>query len=150
MIAGAGRDLVFGQAGNDAVAGEGDDDHLEGNVRSDTLSGGTGEDDLLGGGSSASGAVISASGGEISDRLLTPVSAATDPSAAGMTDGNDTIDGGDSRDVLLGDNGRITRDGAGVTLVGGASRSSRSTSGGHGRRGSGRVGRQRQALRWSR
>ena len=121
VSAGAGRDLVFGQAGNDAVAGEGDDDHLEGNVGSDTLSGGTGEDDLLGGGSSASGAVISASGGEISDRLLTPVSAATDPSAAGMTDGNDTIDGGDSRDVLLGDNGRITRDGAGVTLVGGAS-----------------------------
>jgi len=121
VAAGPRRHLVFGQAGDDVLAGDGDDDHLEGNVGSDTVSGGTGEDDLLGGGSSTSGAVITATGGAVSDRLLTPVTAATDLSAAGMTDGNDTMDGGDARDVLLGDNGRITRDGGGQTLVGGAS-----------------------------
>lgn len=64
------------------------------------------------------------------DRLRSSPSGTTDPSAAGLLDGRDSLYGGhqgsaptsaqaDSADVLLGDNGRITRNGA--TLAGGSS-----------------------------
>lgn len=121
VIGSSGRDLVFGQAGGDTLSGGPDDDYLEGNVGDDTLHGDTGEDDLLGGGSSSTGAVITVSGERVDDRLLTPPGAATDRTASGLVDGNDALDGGDQRDVMLGDNGRITRDGPNVTLAGGAS-----------------------------
>ncbi|WP_193612889.1 calcium-binding protein [Nocardioides lijunqiniae] len=116
-----GRDLAFGQAGNDRVAGGTGDDYLEGNVGDDTLGGDAGEDDLVGGGSVATGAVITVNGASTVDRLLTPVTGTGDRSAAGLVDGNDALTGGDARDVLLGDNGRITRDGPNTTLAGGAS-----------------------------
>lgn len=116
-----GRDLLFGQGGDDTVSGGADDDYLEGNGGADDLVGGTGEDDVIGGGSSRTGAVITVSGGNVSDRLLTMPAKATDLSASGLLDGNDVLDGGDSRDVLLGDNGRITRGGPNATLAGGAS-----------------------------
>ncbi|MET0989240.1 MAG: calcium-binding protein, partial [Glaciihabitans sp.] len=116
-----GRDLLFGQGGNDDLAGGADDDYLEGNDGADTLAGNEGEDDLVGGGSTVNGAIIAASASGVADRLLTKPKAATDSSAAGLLDGNDDLDGGDARDVLLGDNGRITRDGPNTTLAGGAS-----------------------------
>ncbi len=116
-----GRDLLFAQAGNDIVSGGADDDYLEGNAGNDTLGGDAGEDDLVGGGSTNTGAVITVSGATTVDRLLTPVTVATDKTASGLVDGNDALDGGDSRDVLLGDNGRITRFGPNTTLAGGAS-----------------------------
>ncbi|SDD29799.1 calcium-binding protein [Nocardioides lianchengensis] len=116
----AGRDLMFGQAGNDAMSGGAGDDYLEGNVGDDSLGGGDGEDDLVGGGSSQ-GVVISVAQGVVVDRLLTAPTKATDPSAAGLVDGNDRLDGGNARDVLLGDSGRITRHGPNRTLLGGAS-----------------------------
>ena len=121
LIAGDdGRDLLFGQVGDDTVSGGADDDYLEGNVGDDRLDGGDGQDDLVGGGSSATGAIITVSGAVVDDRLLTPVTEATDESAAGLLDGNDDLAGGDDRDVLLGDNGRITRDGPNRPLLGGA------------------------------
>lgn len=116
-----GRDLVFGQGGDDQLSGGADDDYLEGNDGADLLLGGAGEDDVLGGGSAKDGAVITVSGSAVTDRLLTTPSKATDVSAAGLLDGNDVLDGGDARDVLLGDNGRITRGGPNRALAGGAS-----------------------------
>ncbi len=116
-----GRDLLFGQAADDAMSGGDDDDYVEGDSGNDTLSGGAGEDDLVGGGSTNTGAVISTRGLVVVDRLLTPVTVATDKSAAGLLDGNDVLDGGDARDVLLGDNGRITRNGDSTSLARGSS-----------------------------
>ena len=116
-----GRDLLFGQGGDDDIAGGADVDYLEGNDGADDLRGNEGEDDLVGGGSSNSGAIITASAYGVSDRLLTTPKAARDAMSAGLLDGNDVLDGGDARDVLLGDNGRITRDGPNKTLAGGAS-----------------------------
>jgi len=115
-----GRDLLFGQVGDDELAGGADDDYLEGNDGADTLDGNEGEDDLIGGGSSNNGAIITASGNGVIDRLLTASKVATDTTSAGLLDGNDDLDGGDARDVLLGDNGRITRHGPNRTLAGGA------------------------------
>ncbi len=116
-----GRDLVFGQAGDDALTGGSDTDYLEGNDGADSLTGGSGEDDLVGGGSSRNGAVITVSGGSVDDRLLTAPRGTTDVTASGLLDGNDVLDGGDARDVLLGDNGRVTRGGPLALLGGGAS-----------------------------
>ena len=116
-----GRDLVFGQAGDDALSGGTGADYLEGNAGDDSLDGGEGEDDLIGGGSTKDGAVITVFGIMVTDRLLTSLSKTTDDSAAGLVDGNDVLEGGDAGDVLLGDNGRVTRDGPNVTLDGGAS-----------------------------
>jgi Ca2+-binding RTX toxin-like protein len=115
-----GRDLAFGQGGNDIVGGGGDTDYLEGNDGADNLLGGDGEDDLVGGGSSRNGEIITTSGSVV-DRLLTAPRGLTDVSASGLLDGNDTLDGGDSRDVLMGDNGRITRGGPLALLGGGSS-----------------------------
>lgn len=116
-----GRDLVFGQGGNDSLVGGSDDDYLEGNDGADDLQGGSGEDDLVGGGSSRTGAVISFSGGSLVDRLLTAPGGTSDVTASGLLDGNDVLDGGDARDVLLGDNGRVTRGGPLAIIGGGAS-----------------------------
>ena len=115
-LAGTG-DRVFGQGGDDTIATGAGDDYVEGAAGADVISSGDGDDDVIGGASAADGRPL----GDTGSRLVTPVEAATDPSAAGLADGNDTIDGGGSADVLLGDNGRITRDGAGEILVGGAS-----------------------------
>jgi Ca2+-binding RTX toxin-like protein len=121
LIGDDGRDLLFGQTGDDSVAGGTGDDYLEGNDGADSLGGGDGEDDVLGGGSSRTGAVITVSGPLAIDRLLTAPTKPTDVTASGLLDGNDELDGGDARDVLLGDNGRITRGGPNTTLSGGAS-----------------------------
>ncbi|WP_157432682.1 calcium-binding protein [Aeromicrobium sp. Root472D3] len=117
----AGRDLVFGQGGADALTGGDDTDYLEGGDGADSLAGGAGEDDLVGGGSSRTGSIISVSGSSVVDRLLSPPAGTTDSSAATLLDGNDSLVGGDARDVLLGDNGRITRGGPLAILGGGAS-----------------------------
>lgn len=116
-----GRDLLFGQGGDDSLQGGAGDDYLEGNAGADALTGGDGEDDLIGGGSTANGAVITVVGTIVVDRLLTAPTKTTDASAAALLDGNDVLEGGNSRDVLLGDNGRITRNGPNKTLIGGAS-----------------------------
>jgi Ca2+-binding RTX toxin-like protein len=121
LAGGTGRDLLFGQGGDDTIGGGDGDDVLEGNAGQDRLAGEGGEDDLVGGGSVTSGIVISGTGA--GDRLLSPPAGLTDTSAAGMLDGDDALYGGfrtappagaqaDAADVILGDNGRVTRNGA--------------------------------------
>lgn len=131
LFGNAGRDLVFGQGGDDEAHGGSDDDVVEGNSGDDEIAGDGGEDDLLGGSSATDGVVISVSLGSIRDRLLTAPPGQVDVSAGGLVDGRDRIFGGamdgsridgmqpDSHDVILGDNGRITRRGTEV-LDGGA------------------------------
>lgn len=126
-----GRDLMFGQGGDDTVSGGDGVDYAEGNAGNDTIAGDGGQDDVVGGSSAANGAVLSGTGS--GDRLLTPVTVLVDSSAAGVVDGNDVIHGGsagaaageaDSADVLLGDNGRVTRScslGTCTTIGGGGS-----------------------------
>ncbi|MDQ3384606.1 MAG: hypothetical protein M3503_01130 [Actinomycetota bacterium] len=143
LLGAAGKDIVFGQGGADWISGGDGDDIAEGNAGGDTIAGNGGEDDLTGGGSATDGIVISST----VDRLLTAPSGLTDGSAAKLRDGGDTVYGGDtpsvpanpaldpasigtaadSHDVILGDNGRITRTGAadGWRTLSGASFSTR-------------------------
>ncbi|MBC7549788.1 MAG: hypothetical protein H7269_02605 [Cellulomonas sp.] len=124
---GTGRDLLLGQGADDTVLGGDGDDVLEGGPGEDLLGGGGGADDLIGGSSSRTGRLVDAT----TDRLLVPSSApltvtAPDASAAGVADGRDVLygdtapgvevdsDGDPGPDVLLGDNGRITRNGTTV------------------------------------
>jgi len=86
---GAQSDTLFGGLGNDTVRGGADDDHLEGNVGADTVYGGDGQDDILGG---------------------TSPLALAGASSSGTPDTGDTLLSGENDpDVILGDNGLITR-----------------------------------------
>ncbi|MEY2396839.1 MAG: hypothetical protein QOJ00_13 [Actinomycetota bacterium] len=91
VFAGDGNDLVFGQGANDTLNGDAGDDVIEGNSGADTINGGAGQDDIVGGSSTADGLVA---GGA---------------APTGLADGTDTIHGNDNADVVLGDNGAITR-----------------------------------------
>ena len=91
------RDLLYGQGANDTLYGGTGDDWLEGNAANDTMLGEAGQDDLIGG-----------SYRTTSDDPLSAVD--------GRLDGDDQMAGGDTIneltddfDVLLGDNGEITR-----------------------------------------
>lgn len=119
LVGDAGRDLLFGQGGADDIDGGEGDDYAEGGSDDDLVKGGLGEDDLVGGGSTSNGLVIGAKPSE--DRLLVSPTATVDTTAAGLVDGNDTLEGGDGTDVVLGDNGRVTRNGPNVVLPGGGS-----------------------------
>ena len=110
IAGGAGDDLIVGQQGDDTLAGDAGGDTIEGNAGADTINGGFGQDDLIGGGSALDGILVA------KDRIW---STAT----SGLADGNDTIDGGEDADVILGDNGWIVRTyvaGAPTTLADGA------------------------------
>jgi Ca2+-binding RTX toxin-like protein len=97
------NDIMFGQGGNDTMSGGDAFDYMEGNHEDDTMSGNAGQDDMIGGGSATDG-VIDAD--RLGDDLL---------------DGDDTMYGedsasgegtdpdGDNADVMLGDNGVISR-----------------------------------------
>jgi len=129
MYGNSGRDLLFGQGGDDLLHGGDDDDVIEGNAGDDRIAGDGGADDLLGGGSAADGIIISSGptaplSADGLDRLLTAAEGDVDVDAAGQLDGADILFGGsipdhadgtqpDAGDVLLGDNGRITRTGTG-------------------------------------
>ncbi len=119
LVGDAGRDLLFGQGGADDIDGGEGDDYAEGGSDDDLVKGGLGEDDLVGGGSTSNGLVIGVKPSE--DRLLVSPTATVDTTAAGLVDGNDTLEGGDGTDVVLGDNGRVTRNGPNVVLPGGGS-----------------------------
>ena len=95
-------DRVFGQGGDDVIWSGTGDDHVEGNQGDDTVDAGTGNDDVVGGSTSAAGQPLATG-------RLTAVVADLDASAAGVPDGVDTVVGGEGQDVVLGDNGRITR-----------------------------------------
>ena len=94
---GAGADAIFGQGGHDRLRGDAGPDLIEGGTGSDWLEGNDGDDDLIGG----SSWILSGSG----------------PSAVGQPDEADAIFGGSGDDVVLGDNGRITRPSAGEPSV---------------------------------
>ncbi len=93
MEGNGGRDRLFGQGGNDCMKGDDevdtwgthDDDYLEGNLGSDWMAGNEAEDDLVGG----------------SPYLAAP--------GRGLPDEADFVFGGPGADVLVGDNGSITR-----------------------------------------
>jgi Ca2+-binding RTX toxin-like protein len=117
-------DLMWGQGGSDEMHGGAGDDYVEGNAASDTMYGDSGEDDMLGG-----------TGPTTSNDLATGLPGRTDMSTAnrvvpfGTDLGNptrnvplgDTMEGGPDADVMLGDNGVVTRplDGSGqwITLT---------------------------------
>ncbi|HEX6290153.1 MAG TPA: calcium-binding protein [Herpetosiphonaceae bacterium] len=80
-------DRIYGGAENDEVHGDANDDYLEGNAASDLILGGADQDDIIGG-SAQAGALDGA------DRIY---------------GGNGVTDFGGDFDVLLGDNGTITR-----------------------------------------
>ncbi|HEX2576475.1 MAG TPA: calcium-binding protein, partial [Aquihabitans sp.] len=125
LLGAAGKDIIFGQGGPDWISGGDGDDIAEGNANGDTIAGNGGEDDLTGGGSATDGIVITS---EV-DRLLGAPSSLVDASASTLLDGADAIYGADapsvpatpaldptsigtatdSHDVVVGDNGRITR-----------------------------------------
>ena len=93
IAGGTGADVVLGQAGDDPdlSGGEGDD-RIEGGAGKDAASGDAGNDDILGGSSAA----------------FVPAGVTT--AAVGDT-GDGPLVGGDGHDVIIGDNGTITRTG---------------------------------------
>ena len=95
IIGGSVRDLLFGQAGDDEIEGREGDDYIEGNQGNDTVSGGLGGDDVVGGSASLDGVL----GSTIPAGFV----------ASTITDGADIIDGYADDDVIVGDNGRISR-----------------------------------------
>ncbi|MFI5712709.1 hypothetical protein [Kribbella sp. NPDC051620] len=99
--ANSGADIIGGDADNDVIYGQGDadtvhggagNDYTEGDQGSDILFGDAGQDDLAGGSSYAE--------------------SGTGQLTAGQLDPGDTISGGADADVVLGDNGLLTRDAA--------------------------------------
>lgn len=86
---GDAADVVFGQRGDDDVKLEDGADYGEGGRGVDTVRGGAGDDDIVGG-------------------SFTPASGVL-PNATGQADGDDTLTGDADQDVLLGDNGSVTR-----------------------------------------
>ena len=101
----AGTDQVFGQGGDDTISTSGAPDYIEGNSAADAIDSGRGDDDVLGGSSAQDGRPYGTDGLRL-EQAMTP---RLDPSAAGVTDGVDTVRAGAGDDTVLGDNGRVTR-----------------------------------------
>ena len=91
----SGRDRMFGQNQNDLMSGGDDDDALTGDSGADSMSGNGGADDIVGGSGLAQAPAKLSGVRDEGDTLF----------------GGDAANGSDSADVILGDNGRITRSG---------------------------------------
>jgi len=103
----ADDDRAFGGIGNDTIHGVGGDDMLQGNSGDDAIYGDANDDDIIGG---------------TSDEALPGATAGQ--AAADAPDGAETIlSGGSGRDVVIGDNGNITRPGGTDPILGGPARS---------------------------
>ena len=103
---GADGDRAFGGIAGDTIRGGDGDDHLEGNNGDDAVHGEGDQDDVIGGTSP--------------EALPSP---AADKAAADAPDAGETIlSGGAERDVILGDNGIITRPGGTDPIIGGVAR----------------------------
>ena len=89
VFGGKGTDVLLGEGATDTVHGDEDDDYAEGGQGGDTVHGDAGEDDLVGG---SFWVLATANGLD-----------------QGTLDGDDTVYGGDSQDVALGDNGKVLR-----------------------------------------
>ena len=85
-------DAIFGQSGADTITGDNGEDYAEGGPGVDTIDGNDGEDDLVGGSSTTSGPGV------------------------GQPDTGDVIHGDAQADVVIGDNGKVLRTGAGQPL----------------------------------
>lgn len=82
-------DLVYGQRGGDTISLGDAADYGEGGPGADAVHGDNGDDDIVGG-------------------SFTPASGLL-PSATGQSDGDDVLSGDAGEDVVLGDNGALTR-----------------------------------------
>ncbi|HEU5000489.1 MAG TPA: calcium-binding protein, partial [Lapillicoccus sp.] len=91
IAGGSAADVLFGQGGGDLVHGDAGSDYAEGGQGSDDVFGDGDEDDLVGGGS-------------------VPYDG-TGQTTRGQLDTGDRIRGGTEGDVVLGDNGLVTRGG---------------------------------------
>lgn len=100
----AGADTMYGEAGNDWMYGDSGADTMYGNADSDTMRGGI-DDDLMEG-NEATDAMFGEGG---QDDII------GGSSADGVADAADGIDGGAASDVIVGDNGAITRPGGNDT-----------------------------------
>jgi Ca2+-binding RTX toxin-like protein len=87
-------DAIFGQGGDDTVHGNDGTDYIEGDAGTDTLYGDAGQDDVVGG----------------SSYIEVSTGACAGQNVCGQLDTGDFIYGGDNADVVLGDNGLVTRD----------------------------------------
>ena len=85
----AGNDVLLGQGGEDALDGGSEPDYAEGGQGSDLVRGSDGDDDVVGGSSAGS--------------------SSTPTGEVGQSDGADDVEGGAGSDLLLGDNGLLTR-----------------------------------------
>jgi Ca2+-binding RTX toxin-like protein len=101
-------DLMWGQGGEDEMYGGAGDDYMEGNNHSDLMHGNSDQDDMLGGtGPTVSGDPLSAIPGrlDISTQMrAVPMGTVTPTVPLG-----DTMYGDGAADVMLGDNGLVTR-----------------------------------------
>ncbi len=91
----SGRDRMFGQNQNDLMSGGDDDDAMAGDSGADSMSGNGGADDIVGGSGLAQAPAKLSGVRDDGDTIF----------------GGDAANGSDSADVILGDNGRITRSG---------------------------------------
>lgn len=89
ILGGDGNDVSYGQGGTDRIKGNAGDDYAEGGPGSDWVEGNAGDDDLVGGSSTPSGS--------------------SGPATTGQPDTADALFGGPGDDVVLGDNGQISR-----------------------------------------
>ena len=85
ITGGAGNDVLLSQGGNDWADGGSEDDYVEGGQASDLVLGGTEDDDVVGGSSAVTTPLVS------------------------QPDGADNVYGGAGSDLILGDNGLLTR-----------------------------------------
>lgn len=92
---GDGTDLAFGQRGDDEVSLGAESDYGEGGQGADRVRGDAGDDDVTG------GSFTSLAG--------------THPTVTGQPDAGDTLSGDAGQDVVLGDNGSLTRPATSLT-----------------------------------
>jgi Ca2+-binding RTX toxin-like protein len=113
-----GNDTVVGGPGDDQIYGEDGDDVLLGKTGRNTLDGGLGDDTIVGAGG---GDTIYFGGGDDVGGLM-GAGAASDSALLDGGAGNDNINGGEGRDLLLGGEGNDVIDGWGSadTMTGGA------------------------------
>ncbi len=91
LAGGDGTDVIYGQGGDDTITGDANDDYTEGGPGVDTISGGDGNDDIVGGSSTVYSGALAGS--------------------VGQPDVGDIINGNAASDVIIGDNGKVLRDG---------------------------------------
>jgi Ca2+-binding RTX toxin-like protein len=114
-------DTMYGQGGEDELHGGAGDDYIEGNAASDTMYGDSDDDDMIGGsGSTTSNDPATALPGRVDASTRTRTVPLGTNLAANVPLG-DVMYGGEGSDVMLGDNGTISRprdkDGFWVTLT---------------------------------